>query len=636
MCPVGVVKGLEEYLTYHSESPVEIGAIVVVPFGNKQVVGVVMKECQKPAFATKMILEVVGPKLSTELLGLALWMNSYYATHLSTILQTILPTGSNKRRRTAKTSTLAVKQEKETSKLTRDQADAVQKIKKSNSITTLLHGVTGSGKTRIYQELATEALNKNRSVLILVPEIALTPQLAANFNHLHDKVFILHSNLSEAQRHILWNALEAEKGASVVIGPRSALFSPLKNIGLIVVDECHEPSYQQDSQPKYSALRVARKLAEIHKAKLILGSATPLISDYYVAKLTNTPIVKLPKAVNESDVTIDLVDMRDREMFGNNTIFSKKLLASIERTLTSNKQSLLFHNRRGTARTSLCSHCGWVAECPNCHIPLRLHHDIHRLLCHTCNFKQPVPQVCPNCKNSNIDFRGFGSKRIEQEIRKLFPGASVARFDSDTPKSEQLQNRYQDLYSGSIDIIIGTQGLAKGLDLPHLDTVGIVQADSELFIPDFSSTERSFQLTTQVIGRVGRQGQKAEVIIQTFNPEHPAIKLAMAQDYSSFYKLELTERKLAHVTPFVFMLQLVVGYASAQNAEAAALKMKRDIQTQQRHVFIRGPGPAFRAQHGRMFYQQLVVTSHDRKNLVEIAKNLPNRWQFTLDPLNLL
>jgi primosomal protein N' (replication factor Y) (superfamily II helicase) len=636
ICPVGVIGGQSDSLTYHYDVACPTGTVVKIPFGKKTVTGVVVDTVAKPGFTTKAIAGILSETLTPELLQLAIWMSEYYASRLSLVLQAMLPRGLGTERR-IKNDAPALNKKTKNLTLSSDQQKALNAIRKSKDITHLLHGVTGSGKTTVYRELAKDNLSAAQSVLILVPEIALTPQLAGEFAGLGYEVTVLHSGLTEAQRHILWQKILVAKKPLIIIGPRSALFSPLKNIGLIVVDECHEPSYQQDSQPKYSALRVARKLAELHPgSKLVLGSATPLLTDYFIAQSTNTKIVQLPAPIASRNTKIELVDLREREDFGSHPLFSKPLLAAMKQTILNGKQVLLFHNRRGTARMSLCTHCGWVAECPNCHLPMRLHHDAGELRCHVCGHKDRLPQLCPECKNPDIDFKGFGSKRIEQEVKRLFPQVSVARFDSDTPAKQQLHHRYDELKDNKIKVIIGTQGIAKGLDLPHLDTVGIVQADSELFIPDYSSSERSFQLTAQVIGRAGRGGQASTVIIQTFNPDHPAIRYGVTEDYKAFYKYEVKEREAEHMPPFTYLLQLTTSYASSATAEKAATDLKRTLKNTYEDVSVRGPSPAFHEHRGRSFYWQLVVSSHKRSALVEVAKNLPSRWQFMLDPINLL
>lgn len=637
LCPIGVIAGKEDLLTYSSEQKLEIGEVVEIPFGSKTKQGIVVSETTKPTFNTKPIGKILDEIIPEHLIKLSQWMSEYYGVRLTMVLQTVLPKGLGKNRRIKESVTKKTVRSNSNHALTDEQQYAVEQINNSSNITHILHGITGSGKTRVYQELAKKALEQHKSVLVLVPEISLTPQLASEFEQLYEHVLVLHSGLTESKRHTNWQMLKQSKHPWIIVGPRSSLFSPLKNLGLIIVDECHEPSYQQDSQPKYSALRVARKLAELSgNAKLVLGSATPLISDYFIAQATNTPIITMKEPTNVRDTIVEVIDMRERDTFGTHSLFSRKLLDAMNKSIAQNEQILLFHNRRGTARMSLCASCGWVAECPNCHIPFRLHHDHAELRCHTCGRSEQLPQTCPECKSTDIDFKGFGSKRIEAEIRKLYPDIEVARFDGDTPIKEQLQHRYQDLYDNKIQIIIGTQGIAKGLDLPNLNTVGIVQADSELFIPDFSSAERSFQLTTQVIGRAGRSGQKSQVLIQTLNPDHPAIEYAKNQDYLGFYKYEVEERRAEHMPPHTYLLQLTTGYASAKSAENSAIKFKNEIKRKYPEVHVRGPSPAFHEHRGNLYYQQLIISSSKRSLLVAIAKNLPARWQFTLDPINLL
>lgn len=636
VCPIGVIAGKQDLLTYHFAKKLAVGSVIEIPFGKKTKRGVVFEECEKPNFTTKEISKVFEEKVPPHLLELGKWMSDYYAARLSIVLQTILPSGIGKNRRAKKWLAHKTTRSLDKHPLTKDQAKTIKDVKASHKATHLIHGVTGSGKTRVYQELAKEYLSANKSVFVLVPEIALTPQLAAEFEALHDNVLVIHSAHTEAERHSHWKRMSESNTPWVVVGPRSALFSPLTNVGLIIVDECHEPSYKQDSQPKYSALRVAGKLAQILNAKLLLGSATPSVTDYFVAKQLDLPIHTLRTPTRARSSSIDVIDMRERDTFGTHPLFSRPLIDAMNSAIAQNEQILLFHNRRGTARISLCAQCGWTAECPHCHIPMRLHHDHAELRCHICNYHEALPQTCPDCKSPDIDFKGFGSKRIETEIRQLFPDTTVARFDSDTPNDQQVHQKYQDLYDNKVSIIIGTQGIAKGLDLPHLTTVGIVQADSELFIPDFSSSERSFQLITQVIGRAGRTGAASRVIIQTLNPDHPAIIHARNQDYDSFYQYEINERTAEHMPPLTHLLHLTTGYSSAKAAQSAAQKLRQKIKNDFPGVHVRGPSPAFHEHRGKLYYQQLIISSSTRSDLVKIARELPQRWQFTLDPINLL
>lgn len=634
-----MIAGKQDSLTYSSDEDFINGQIVKIPFGKTMRIGVMVSLTAKPKFATKPIDSALeGSVLPDHLIKLAIWISEYYATRLPFVFQSILPTGLSKNRRKIAIDGPTIKRSSSVLKLTKDQEKVLKDIRSSRQTTHLLHGVTGSGKTKIYQELAQDALSKNQSVIILVPEISLTPQLSSEFKQLHENVMVLHSRLTEAQKHQNWLTLLNSAEPWVLVGPRSTMFYPVNNLGLIVIDEAHEPSYQQDSQPQYNALRVARKLADLttNNTKLILGSATPSVSDYYYAVETKTPIHRISSQTMARQTEVEIVDITDRQNFGIHSLFSKKLINAMNTAVTQNEQILLFHNRRGTARMSLCSNCGWSASCVNCHVPLRLHQDKNTLLCHICGLTTILPKTCPECSSVHIDFKGFGIKKIESEISKLFPKLNVARFDSDTEVKLQLQNRYQDLYDNKIQIIVGTQGIAKGLDLPNLSTIGIIQADTELFIPDYSSSERAFQLITQVIGRAGRQGQASKIVIQTLNPDHPVIKFGASQDYDGFYKYELKERMSEHMPPFVFVLQLSIGYSSIARAQNEATRLASSIKKDFPGLLIRGPSPAFHEHKGSKFFQQLVVTSPDRSRLVQIASKLPARWRFTLDPINLL
>ncbi len=345
VCPIGVIGGREDLLTYSSENEITIGTVARIPFGKTKKLGIIVSTTSKPKFATKNIDEILEVIVPRHLIDLAIWISEYYATRLSVVLQSILPKGLDKKRRATEYNFTKIKRSETLHQLTADQQNAIDKIENSNSITHLLHGITGSGKTRVYQELAKKILKEQKSVLVLVPEISLTPQLATEFEQLHDRVLVLHSGLTESQRHKNWQILNDAKDPWVIVGPRSSLFAPLSNLGLIIIDECHEPSYSQDSQPKYSALRVARKLAELQKGtKLILGSATPAIADYFIAQATGTPVVSLNNTTQTRDTSIEVVDMRDRNTFGTHQLFSKKLLEAMNNSIAQNEQILLFHN----------------------------------------------------------------------------------------------------------------------------------------------------------------------------------------------------------------------------------------------------------------------------------------------------
>ena len=641
VAPNRIVRPGSDTFTYRSSEPCQPGHIVEVPVGTKKVIGVIITEVQEPDYATKEILSYVEEQpLPRPLLAVATWMSDYYATPLATVLQTLLPRGASKSRRALPLLQDVHKRERTKIVLNDVQSAAIHKIETMEPGACILHGITGSGKTAVYRELAKATVKQGRSVVIVVPEIALTSQLVAEFSHDFDNVMLTHSKQTEAQRHLVWKDVLSSTVPRIVIGPRSALFMPLRDIGLIIVDECHEPSLQQEQSPRYSALRVASKLAEQHQAKAVFGSATPLISDYYLALSTERPVISMDRLAIPDAVKpeITVVDMTKRSGFKRHRFFSDKLLSLLEATAASGKQSLIFHNRRGSASTTLCENCGWQAGCPRCYIPLTLHADTHQLRCHICGFTDKVPTSCPVCHHADIIHKGIGTKLIESELRKLFPNQTIARFDGDTDKAGGVEASYSKLYDGSIDIIIGTQVIAKGLDLPHLRTVGIVQADAGLSLPDYSSSERTFQLLSQAIGRVGRSHHTTNVVVQSYQPTHPAVVDGISQAYGDFYERTLALRQKTGFPPFTFLLKLTCVYKT----EAAAIKNARKLaEVLSAHkpasVQLLGPTPAFYERTRDTFRWQLVVKSPKRSDLITLLQYVPpQHWQYELDPLSLL
>ncbi|HKX73757.1 MAG TPA: primosomal protein N' [Candidatus Saccharimonadales bacterium] len=642
VAPTTVVRATEPAFTYSSDTELALGTLVRVSVGKKVLNGVVIRAvAQKPSFATKPIEAVLAPDpLPVPLLKLADWLSAYYATHLATVLQTILPSGMHKTRRDAKHASSHPIRNRAHIVLNGEQQAALDAIKTGPAGTVLLHGVTGSGKTAVYIEAAKYQAESGKSTIVLVPEIALTPQLVAEFANHFNNLVVTHSGLTEAQRHQAWQKALAQPPTEplVVIGPRSALFMPVANLGLIVVDEAHEPSYKQEQAPRYSALRAATVLAGYHKmARVVLGSATPSVTDYYLAQKTGSHVLRLAQpAVKSAPVVADVIDLKRKDLFRKHRFFSDALLAGVQESLDAGHQTLLFHNRRGTAPTTMCEHCGWLAECPTCFLPLTLHADSHILRCHLCNYQLPVPPSCPSCGEPTILFKGIGTKLIEAEITKLFPKARIARFDADTHQSQAVHNRYQELYDGHIDILIGTQMLAKGLDLPNLRLVGVVQADSGLILPDFQSEERVFQLLYQVMGRVGRGTLPGRVVIQTFQPDHPIVKAAVARDYSAFYQAEIKKRENGHFPPFRFLLKLSCSYKTEAGAVNASMKMAKLLRSEHPQVEVLGPTPSFYERMGGAYRWQLVVKSTRRSDLIAIAASVPAGWQADLDPSSLL
>ncbi|MCB9819846.1 primosomal protein N' [Candidatus Nomurabacteria bacterium] len=641
VAPNQIVRSGVDFLTYSSDTELAVGHIVKIPVGKKEMIGVITKQVSRPKYETKPVLAVVVKNPMPEpLIETVLWMSRYYASPLATSLQTVLPRGVSKQRRKKPTVTSVQSRKRTHFVLNRHQSSAVDKFMKMKASTALLHGITGSGKTAVYIELAKHTLAAGKSVVVLVPEIALTSQLVSEFSNHFPNILLTHSKQTEAERHLVWNEAIDSPEPRIVVGPRSALFTPLKSIGLVVIDECHEPSFKQEQSPRYSALRVATILVRNHGAKAIFGSATPSVADYYLADSTNSPILSLPELArpNATKASVEIVDMTNRKNFTKHHFLSDKLINDIEKTLSKNKQVLIFHNRRGTAPTTLCESCGWSAGCPLCFVPLTLHADHHTLRCHICNYATRVPTHCPECKEADIIHKGIGTKLIESELRKIFPNTNISRFDGDTSDTDTVDKRYSEIYDGSIQIIIGTQVIAKGLDLPHLQTVGIVQADAGLSLPDYQSSERTFQLLSQAIGRVGRSSHKTKVIAQSYQPNHPSILDGINQNYQDFYSRTVEQRRRTNFPPFCFLLKLTCTYKTEKTAIKNSQEVAKLLKSiAPKSVEVLGPAPAFYERRGDTYRWQIVLKSSTRSSLVDILDSVPKQnWQSELDPISLL
>lgn len=641
MSPLRVTHAAHSTLTYHGPTGLKPGMIVETPVGKSNVAGVIVDVVSKPAFETKPLgKQLESDALPKSLLQLHHWIAEYYGAHAVATWQTMLPRGLGKQRRKSPPPLESHVRNRTNIVLNEQQITALQEIVSRPDGTTMLHGVTGSGKTQIYIELAKQTVMSGKSVIILVPEIALTSQIIAELTPHFPDLVVSHSRQTEAERHLIWRALLAAEKPQVVIGPRSALFSPVHDLGLIVIDECHEPSFKQEQSPRYSALRVASTLARLTGSRLIMGSATPPIADFYLAQATNTPIVTLdkPARTNTLKPQVELIDMTKKAHFARHPYLSTPLIKALDVSLAAGHQSLIFHNRRGSAPTTLCDNCGWSAICPRCFIPLTLHADRFALTCHVCNHTERVPLACPECNNASIIHKGIGTKRIADDLAKLFPSARIARFDGDSDVAETLDANYQKLYDGKIDIIIGTQVVAKGLDLPHLRTVGVVQADSGLSLPDYQSSERVFQLLAQVTGRVGRNEHASSVIVQSYQPAHPSVQFGIKQDYAGFYDHAIAERKRAQFPPFTYLLKLTCVYKT----EAAAIRASNELANSLKPHLVRGakifgPVPAFYERSRDTYRWQIIVKSPSRSALLDLLPRVPPaRWQTDIDPASLL
>ena len=653
---------LNDVLTYHSDDSLFEGAIVEVPIGKNKAPGVIIKKVAQPDFKCKEIIRILYSKpLPKHLIQTAKWISGYYQAPASLCLGMMLPTGVLKKRRTRPNKTEHDAKKRGSSlenaqyaysfaendvkmdvnsvlPLNPAQKMAVEGLKTARSTTKLLFGVTGSGKTNIYVRMAINAFKEQKSVILLVPEIALTSQLVQNFYHVFGhNVVKIHSKQTEVERQQIFDSLLMSEDPRIIVGPRSALFAPVNNLGLIIVDEEHESTYYQDQTPKYSAVRVASYMASVCGCNCILGSATPTVVDYHIASL-NDSMIKLTEKAKKTAIKpkVSVIDLKNRESFLHNRYFSDKLLVAIQDNLEHERQTLIFHNRRGSSSLTICEKCGNEMLCPNCFLPLTLHADDYKLICHTCGYNTPVPPSCPQCGHPGLIHKGFGTKLLETEIKRFFPEAKVKRFDADNKKGETLEDVYQAVKDGEVDILVGTQMLAKGLDLPKLATVGVVQADAGLALPDYAAEEKVFQLITQVIGRVGRgHSDIAEVFIQTFQPEHKAIQFAIDEDYEGFADYLLAKRKKAGFPPYKYVAKLDITLKT----EAIVLKKVREAArrlSQDKRLLVSPPMPAFHERTSRGYTWEIVVRASSRKVLVEACIDLDKNFRVALDPPSLL
>jgi primosomal protein N' (replication factor Y) len=512
--------------------------------------------------------------------------------------------------------------------LTVAQASVLQQIEQQMSSggysAFLLHGVTGSGKTEIYMRAMQKALSIGRSAMMLVPEIALTPvfsrQLRSRFG---DQVAIFHSSLQKGERFDEWTRVKNGE-ARVVIGTRSAVFAPAKNLGLIVVDEEHESSYRQQESPYYNARDVAIVRAQKESATVVLGSATPSLESFNNARKGKYQLLSLPERIAARPLaTARIIDMRN--VFARHSkpkVFSDELLEAIRETHERGEQSIILLNRRGYSSFILCRSCGETIQCPNCDVTLTYHRSERVIVCHYCNHRAPVPRVCPACGKKYIYYVGEGTEQLEEMLRMLFPALRLARIDRDTTtRRKPFEQSLADFSAGKIDTLVGTQMLAKGHDFPNVTLVGVVSVDAGLALPDFRSAERTFQLITQVAGRAGRGHRPGRVLIQTYHPYHYALRHACAQNYEAFYEEELRNRQNHSYPPFVALASLLVHGPDLSRVRADSLELRKqlDLVNQDRRSRVLGPAPAPLSRLKGEHRFQILIKSRSRKNLREIA-----------------
>ena len=487
----------------------------------------------------------------------------------------------------------------------------LQSVQEQQSQTYLLEGITGSGKTEVYLQVIAEVLNQGKTAIMLVPEISLTPQMVQRFkSRFGEHVAVMHSGLSQGEKYDEWRKIERGE-AEVVVGARSAIFAPIENIGVIIIDGEHEASYKQEETPRYHARDLAIWRSEYHHCPVVLGSATPSLESRARAQKNVYQRLRLTQRANQAATlpTIDVVDMRQEVENGNVSSFSMSLQEKLQERLEKNEQSVLLLNRRGYSSFVMCRDCGYVLPCPNCDISLTLHMDSKTMKCHYCGHEERIPYRCPNCGQDKIRYYGTGTQKVEEELQTLLPDSRILRMDVDTTRRKGAHEKILRTFGeGQADILLGTQMIAKGLDFPNVTLVGVLNADTALNLPDFRSSERTFQLLTQVSGRAGRAEKPGEVIIQSFNPEHYAIQLAKAQDYEDFYTKEMYIRHRGDYPPYYFTVQITASHPEENEAAKQmfqiATKLKQGLSPQ---AILLGPTPnAIMRVNNRYFYQVII------------------------------
>ncbi len=519
-----------------------------------------------------------------------------------------------------------------------------ESLRQNKTSVFLLHGVTGSGKTEVYLQALAEAVRLGKRGIVLVPEIALTPQTIERFaTRFPQKVAVLHSRLSLGEQFDQWRQIK-QGDFDVVIGARSAIFAPQPDLGLIVIDEEHEWSYKQDVSPRYHARDVAIRLAELTGATVVLGSATPDVESYYHAQRGEYHLLSLPERVTPYEGSalpqVELVDLREELKTGNRSIFSRSLKLETEQALARQEQVILFFNRRGAATFIQCRSCGLVLRCRRCQLALSYHSAEEAVICHQCNYRTSVPRSCPRCLSRRIKFLGIGTQKLEQEASQVFQEARLLRWDSDATRGKHSHQKILDRFrSHNADILIGTQMVAKGLDLLGVTLVGVVSADTGLNLPDFRAGERTFQLLSQVVGRAGRGPSSGRAIIQTYYPEHYAIRAALKHDYSAFYNQEIAYRRQLHNPPFSKLARLTYSHQNDAFCHREAERMKRLLASEIDArgipgINLIGPAPAFiRRLRGRFRWQLTLRGSGLPAFLARIA--IPQGWAVDIDPVGL-
>ncbi len=674
---VAVEAPLGKALTYkipeQLAAEIRVGSRVMVPLGRRAIKGVVTaganQSKDKPSkFKIKAINELTGdPVLDSKNMQWLSWLSQYYLHPPGLVYSLAFAPLITDRKRKAKNPPPTDLAEDAIERLPAPIAnpeqkkaiDAIVDASKTGKFETfLLFGVTGSGKTEVYLQSIKEVLESGKQVLVLVPEISLTPQLIRRFiGRFGENVAVIHSHLTEREKSDQWKAA-LSGGKKILVGARSAVFCPLDTLGLVIVDEEHEPSYKQEEQLKYNARDAAIMKASIFKCPIVLGSATPSLESWYNTESGKYKMLKLPSRVENRNLPeVKVVDLRESKKEKRDSYIpswiSTPLFEEIGNRLKNKEQSALFINRRGYAQFALCSGCGYVEQCQRCSVTLTLHNRGLQLICHYCGFQKPKPLMCPSCRGFPLKSIGLGTEKVKEELQIFFPEARIARADRDEIDSRKsLEELLDKIMKHEIDIIVGTQMIAKGHDFPLLTLVGTLAADLGLHFPDFRSSERTFQLLTQVAGRAGRHQKPGLVIVQTYLPDHPAIHYSVTHDYVGFAKVELTERKELGYPPFGKLAMIRFQGPDQNKTEDVATAAKDQIELLKKQhpefesIEALGPAEAALVKIKNKFRYQILIKTKSSKNLNLFLQRFINHAEVwapsqisvtvDVDPLHLL
>ncbi|MCM3616313.1 primosomal protein N' [Sutcliffiella horikoshii] len=522
--------------------------------------------------------------------------------------------------------------------LTQQQQEAITpilgSIEQNRHEAFVMFGVTGSGKTEIYMQAVDAVLQEGKEAIVLVPEIALTPQMVNRFKaRFGSDVAVMHSGLGMGEKYDEWRKIH-RKEVKVVVGARSAIFAPFENIGIIIIDEEHETSYKQEDTPRYHARDIALERGKYHKCPVVLGSATPTLETFARASKGVYKLLTMDKRMSEQGMpSVEIIDMREELRDGNRSMFSRSLLENLQIRLERGEQSVLFLNKRGYSSFVMCRDCGYVVECPHCDISLTYHRSNNQLKCHYCGYEEPVRSTCPSCESEHFRFFGTGTQKVEEELTKLLPQARVIRMDVDTTSKKGSHERLlQQFGDRKADILLGTQMIAKGLDFPYVTLVGVLTADTMLNIPDFRSSEKTFQLLTQVSGRAGRHELAGEVVVQTYSPEHYSVELAGTHNYLDFYHKEMQVRKLHQYPPFYYLALVTVTHQELTKVVTVTEKITQFLNMQlSKEAVILGPVASPIARIKDRYRYQCIVKYKKEPNLLDALKKVVEKYQSQMD-----